>query len=56
MMMGKNLEGSGYALIKVLPRHLPGRNEKNHEDFYVGFEVFTSMTMKNAVFWDVAPR
>jgi hypothetical protein len=22
---------------------------------YVGFEVFTAMTMKNAVFWDVAP-
>jgi hypothetical protein len=22
---------------------------------YVGFEVFTSVTMKNSVFWDVAP-
>jgi hypothetical protein len=22
---------------------------------YVGFEVFTAVTMKNAVFWDVAP-
>jgi hypothetical protein len=23
---------------------------------YVGFEVFTAVTMKNAVSWDVAPR
>jgi hypothetical protein len=22
---------------------------------YVGFEVFTAVTMNNAVFWDVAP-
>jgi hypothetical protein len=22
---------------------------------FVGFEVFTAVTMKNAVFWDVAP-
>jgi hypothetical protein len=31
--------------------------EKNIQDgIYVGFEVFTAVTMKNAVFWDVAPR
>jgi hypothetical protein len=30
------------------------QNPKNH--YPVGFEVFTAVTMKNAVFWDVAPR
>jgi hypothetical protein len=23
--------------------------------FYIGFEVFMAVTMKNAIFWDVAP-
>jgi hypothetical protein len=25
------------------------------ENYFVGLEVFTAVTMKNAVFWDVAP-
>jgi hypothetical protein len=40
-MMGKNLEGSGHALIKALPHLLTEGNEKDYEDFYVGFQVFT---------------
>jgi hypothetical protein len=31
----------------------PPRNQ--HKLFFVRFEVFTAVTMKNAVFWDVAP-
>jgi hypothetical protein len=27
----------------------------NMNNLYVGFEVFTAVTMKNAVFWGVAP-
>jgi hypothetical protein len=27
----------------------------DEEDRYVRFEVFTAVTMKKAVFWDVAP-
>jgi hypothetical protein len=32
--------------------HLVGKSI--HKDFCVRFEVFTAVTMKNAVFWDVA--
>jgi hypothetical protein len=28
---------------------------KKINEFYVRFEVFTAVTMKKAVFWDVAP-
>jgi hypothetical protein len=30
------------------------RHEKLRQD-YIEFEVFTAVTMKNAVFWDVTP-
>jgi hypothetical protein len=29
--MGKDMEGSGHGLIKVLPWHLPGGTEENRE-------------------------
>jgi hypothetical protein len=29
--------------------------KRNSEVNYVGFEVFTAATLKNAAFWDVAP-
>jgi hypothetical protein len=29
--------------------------QKNQIAFYVRFEVFTAVTMKNGVFWDVTP-
>jgi hypothetical protein len=30
--MGKNLEGSGCSLVEVLPQHLGGETEVDHED------------------------
>jgi hypothetical protein len=30
--MGKDLEGSGHGLIKVISWHLPAENKKNHEN------------------------
>jgi hypothetical protein len=32
-----------------------GRHPLQQIRIYVGFEVFMAVTMKNAVFWDVAP-
>jgi hypothetical protein len=29
--------------------------QKKTEAFFVRFEVFTAVTMKNGVFWDVTP-
>jgi hypothetical protein len=31
------------------------QRKRSQESNSVGFEVFTAVTMKNAVFWDVAP-
>jgi hypothetical protein len=30
-LIGKDVEGSGYGLIKLLSLHLTGRTEENHE-------------------------
>jgi hypothetical protein len=42
---------------RLLPfdRQGPHRNRSVQHSFYVRFEVFTAVTIKNAVFWDVAP-
>jgi hypothetical protein len=40
---------------KILPHLVPDIRLLNNFFKYVGFEVFTSVTMKNAVFWNVAP-
>jgi hypothetical protein len=31
------------------------KNNDEHKSSHVRFEVFTLVTMKNAVFWDVTP-
>jgi hypothetical protein len=48
--------------LPILPAALgPGvhsasnRNECQKQNNNVGFEVFTAVAMKNAVFWDVTP-
>jgi hypothetical protein len=38
-----------------LRHHCSTFSTKHFAFCYVGFEVFTAVTMKNAVFWDVAP-
>jgi hypothetical protein len=35
--------------------HMPEGRLKKMRVFYVRFEVFMAMTMKNDVFWDVTP-
>jgi hypothetical protein len=36
-------------------RHTTSPLQTPASKFYVRFEVFTAVTMKNAVFWDVTP-
>jgi hypothetical protein len=36
-------------------RHTTSPLQRTASSCYVGFEVFTAVTMKNAVFWDVTP-
>jgi hypothetical protein len=37
------------------PAYTP-TDEQGTKNVYVRFEVFTAVTMKNGVFWDVTPR
>jgi hypothetical protein len=41
--------------IRLLPNPLLFTTDLNYS-IYIRFEVFTAVTMKNAVFWDVTPR
>jgi hypothetical protein len=36
-------------------RHFTPPLQSPAGQFYIRFDVFTAVTMKNAVFWDVAP-
>jgi hypothetical protein len=49
----EDLEIDGCIVSKWILNKLSGRCGL---DSFVRFEVFTAVTMKNAVFWDVAPR
>jgi hypothetical protein len=44
-------ESLGYYALKSISQGLTMDNE----NYYVRFEVFTAVTMKNCVFWDVRP-
>jgi hypothetical protein len=52
----KDCAGKGQQHIQKTdpPSRERGRPQKQDRN-YVRFEVFTAVTMKNAVFWDVAP-
>jgi hypothetical protein len=60
-----SFEHGGHQLFKApLPLHCFGnvissnfgaKSRENSTLDYVRFEVFTAVTMKNAVFWDVPP-
>jgi hypothetical protein len=36
-------------------KHIPSPLQRPDDKYYVRFLLFTAVTMKNAVFWDVAP-
>jgi hypothetical protein len=48
---GPQIWSAQYGEMKFLKR-LP-KMEKIKDLFYVRFEVFTAVTMKNGVFWDI---
>jgi hypothetical protein len=48
------LRGRWFHIV-VLNVHTPTENKIADSFYYVGFEVFTAVTMKNAIFWDVMP-
>jgi hypothetical protein len=51
-------EGSRYEMV-LLPHHILTLSAvcqaQSNNLKVVGFEIFTAVTMKNAIFWDVAP-
>jgi hypothetical protein len=43
------------VFLDIETRFVPNRNTLRHRYRPVRFEVFTAVTMKNVVFWDVTP-